>query len=475
MKRVILVVLLAMWAEGCSDSTGPGGHGAGFTPPTISGVIDSWDGSQMATLGLLASTAFQGGDTVYFSAEVSDSTGLRWMGVTIGGPFAAADSFAIPDSIARLKLGLTGYLVIPEAYLGEVRIAAFATDRHRNRVEEPMAGSPAWVYPTVSMPAREGVFDTIALSFAFDPVRDRLYFARLFQPELGVFDVGQMVQLPSIPLPGDAWDLDRTVDGNSLVASLLHRGTLALVPIDAPTTIREQSVTSFTPDSLTPKYVRIGANGHALVSLTDVRYTGAVGRLLDYDLAAGTGRLLPAAGLEGTVSDDVPIIAALSRRYLVAFTWGMNEIQVFDGATGGLGPLQPTVEQAWPRRSIDSAGANFIVARSLFSRTTGFQHSYGPPGGGWVSSIALDGTVAYFGTSDGFVRVRLEDGRVLDRVILGWEPGTLIPLPGTKRLLLLAAGHAAEVTLTAPPAMAKAPMAAPATPRLGGLRMRALQ
>ncbi|HKV75027.1 MAG TPA: hypothetical protein VJN95_10950 [Gemmatimonadales bacterium] len=446
-------------ASACGDSgTGPGAA----SPLKLNGEVVAWDGSDAAGEGLLSAAAFQGGDTLRFWIDAQDSLGLKWVGLIVQG---VPDSAEVPPALATQLVRLSGGLVLSYGYTGELDLQMFAVDRYGHRVSSTLPGSPAWIYRTVPMPVRQSTFETNYVGhFRFDAARNHLYYAQSESDEIGDFDIGQMTQAPPIALPALGGDVDETLDGSDLLVPLPTRHSLAIIPIDTPTTVHERPMDEFTPDSMTPRTLRMAANGHVLVALAPSGAIGLVGRLLDYDLANGTGELLPSAGIGGLTADDVPIIASTTRQHLLAFTLGRSKVQEYETSTGLLGPISETLD--YPTQwSIDSVGDEYLVEEEWFTRAAGFQHAYLPPGyavGAGGTAIATEGGIAYFCASDGFVRIRLEDGRVYDRVVTGWRPQSIIPLPGTRNLLLVTSEHIAEVNLSALPSAP--PERSPAVP-----------
>ncbi len=456
---VLLGIVVGLVSCAGDSSSGPG---TDIVPPVVSGAVNGWDSQ---TPYGSSGVSFEAGDTIHFTVSIRDNVGTRLLGLDIGG---ARDSLELPDSLVAVPAVLEVAYPVPPGPRGNLSIRAFAVDVAGNRTEVELANSPAWIFGRTTMVQRHGDFPGVSVSYAFDRGRNRLYYSDDSTPGIGVYNLATMTDGAPIAVPYPVGDLDLTVDGADLLVSLPMRHSIALLPLDSTGILHETSVIGATTDSLEPRFLRATAGGHALISFFDPLNPARAGKLVTYDFTTGTGTFVADVGVPYPSADQVRILASTSRRELVAFSSVSGGARLFEAATGSIGGLVSSIAGGTWNASIDSSGNNFLFGNTWFGTNLVHRADFDSPHSAGHEAISPGGTIGYFGTLDGFLRIDLASGHVIDHVYIGFVPIDIVPIPGSSRLFLFQRQlSAVEVTLTPPPS---APAFTPGSNTGGGIR-----
>jgi hypothetical protein len=416
-------------------------------------MVVGWDGS---TEGIPGATVFAPGDTVTIIVEAQDDTGLQWIGIEFLTPSVVADSIAIPDSIRAVRL--VGRLETSAASSGIIALRAFARDR-RSRTTAAVAGSPISLYATVDRPYSSTSLPAAVRDVAVDIKRNRLYATHPGLREISVIDLGTGAALAPLTPPADPRGLDVTAGTDSLIVTLPALRALGVYDFNAASGWQTIGLAFDTSLGRYPDNLRVTAHGRVLVSITATNYTGSVGQVVAYDLAAGTQRIrtdVSFDGYAGVVTDATLIRRSTDHSRLVFLFDNAccpERAQVYLSHTDTFLPRQETIQRYGPAVSLDATGSHTLVGYTVFDSTLANHVTLVPPGGAWASSLTPNADTAFFGHPRGFFRTRLADGVTLELVRLPQEPSRLYSVPGPGSRVLATAGTTLFIVdLGTPPA-----------------------
>lgn len=352
---------------------------------------------------------FGAGDTIPFWINGWDNHRIAWLTMQVGD---ARDSVPMPQ--APLP-GIRG-VVVPGSWAGREGFSAQLRDPSGNRSATRSAEPGAMrFYPVrrvqpISVQAEHHPRDAV-----LDEEGQELWTGAYGFAGLRAYAASDLAPKGTVPLPGPPLDLDLSVTGDTLVAVLgtsvaivdLRRGrTVAIAAIDGVQELH---------------FVRVSAAGEAVMqgTLSD----GSRG-LIGYTLHDRTQRILhrvSGSGLAFARSGD-------RRRMLV----------------GGGCPYDPMTHTLGACRDLrvgttmvgDRTGSRWAARGRVFDAelNTLVELPYGTyADGAWLTPA---GDEVYFATERGPLRVRISDGRHLERYGTSWFTyGDLIVDPAGKGLL----------------------------------------
>jgi len=396
-------------------------------PPTASGTVQGQDGDSLAVPG----------DTVHFAVSGADARRVAWVGYRLGPPAS------VEDSIPATGKAFTGTLAVtvPAGWVGTSSVTLFARDSAGN-----LGGTPTGALSVVAMLRRPTVVVPLTTATAtgdavFDPKRNVLYVSEPDSERIAVISVPSGSYLQSIAAPGRPVGLDLTPGGDSLVVALRRSGQLGFVDLrSSPPAMSAVALSFDTSTQRGPDHVRVMANNQAIITLT-FNGSGFGGNVLSYDLVAGTQRKRTDVGYNGgLVTENVPITPTSDRARMFAMGGCCpGSIWVYTAAADSfVGPMSAG-ELAYPA-SFDAAGDRYLTFRDLYDGNLNAIAMLMPTGYGGTSYgptvISPDGSVAYFGTDLGYIKIHLPDAAVLETVRVPGRPTALGLLPGGNTLVV---------------------------------------
>jgi hypothetical protein len=419
--------------------TQEGGHAQAVAPPIV--LLDRTP-PQVSVSVLNAGGYLVPGDLARFTIHATDNGRLRWIGYKLG---AVADSQAVSASTSDW----TVERAIPAGTTGSIALEVFAQDAGQQRAT---AVSQSFnVVNAIRRATRSSISTADIRDVAYDAKREALYLSQPTIPRVAVLSLATMTFGTPIAAPSVTAGLDLTLSGDSLLVSLRRAAQMGVVDLNQSTramnTISLAVGTFLNPG---PDNLRVLSNGKAIITLT-FDGSGYGGQVMEYDLATGVGKLRGDVGYSGAVTERVPLARSVDRKrmmLLIDDSCCPEEGRTYDATTdkfsGGVG----TVSTYFPSVSADSAGNNYLVGNSAFhndlslaARLSPTEYGYGP------TTISMDGTIAYLGTDYGYLKLRIADQAVLERVILPAAPSRLLALPNTQTLIAVAEGKVIAVDL----------------------------
>lgn len=400
---------------------GGGGGGGGDTPPTVSGAFTPPN----------AIDTLVAGDTLVLQVQADDDHALAWMGWRVGFfPLLASDSSLASGTHAAA----TFRTVSATAWIGTATVSVFARDAAGHLTETPIG--TLVVLPQASRPTVTLTLPATVRDLVYDARRNRLYLSEVDRAAVDVIALDTPRLEASIPLLSAAAGLDLSRGGDSLLVGLGQSVFLAAVNLvnGQVDTIRLAMANS----SQRPASVRVAADNTVVVSLT-FPGSGYGGGVLTYDLTHRTQQLRTEVGINGLVTERVPMARSGDGQkilLLIDDSCCPEDAQIYSAGTSSFGSRIGAYDNFGPALSGDSTASRWMIGNRLYLgdltplltlRPAGY--TFGP------TAIALDATVAYLGTDSGYLKIRLSDQAVLETVRLPYAPDRLLPLPGGGTLI----------------------------------------
>jgi len=396
-------------------------------PPTASGTVQGQDGDTLAVPG----------DTVHFAVSGADARHLAWVGYRLGPPAMAQDSISATGKAFTGTLAVT----VPSGWVGTSNVILFARDS-AGHLGGTSAGDLSVIAmlrrPTVVVPMTPATSTGDAV---FDPKRNMLYVSETDSQKIAVISVASGSFVSSIAAPGKPVGLDLTLGGDSLVVALRRSAQLGFVDLRSAQPTMSTVALSFDPSAgRGPDHVRVLANNQAIITLT-FDGGGFGGNVLSYDLVAGTQRKRTDIGYNGgLVTENVPITPTSDRTRMFAMGGCCpGSIWVYTAATDNFVGPTSAGELAYPA-SFDATGDRYLTFRDLYDGNLNLIAMLMPTGYGTSSFgptvISPDGSVAYFGTDLGYIKIHLPDAAVLEAVRIPRRPTDLGLLPDGNTLVV---------------------------------------
>lgn len=448
MKRWIIITLVLV---ACSDSSGP----ESLPAPTVLGFVTGWNGLDATAP---AATVFPAGETIRFRVAAVDTVPIRWIGFHIFEPFDIIDSVEVTDM--RDSVDLAAFTVPPPSFVGLLRITGFASNDVGGRSEVELMGNPVSLYESISRPVLSTDLNIDIRDIALNGTADHLYLSQPDSNRIAVLSLATMSFQPPIDTPALPAGLDLTASDDSLVVAfptLRQIGIIDLTNSGQAWDLRD--LVFDTTHSRQPDNLRVSAHNKVIISITSTERTGAVGQILDYDLATSSQSLrtdvsYSETGRPGEVTESTLMERSFDHsRILLLYDNSCCPLngQVYVSENGVFLPRRGTVQQYTPPASATVSGSRFLISRTLFDDDLTSPVAYLPPADRHVSALSLRGDTAYFQSGNGVFRTRLEDGATLERVIVPEHPLRILPLPGPgERLLILSASGIVIADLEGP-------------------------
>ncbi len=381
------------------------------------------------------------GDTLVLAVQAADSRRLAFVGYRLGPPASGADSVSVTTRSASLQLRI----VVAPAWVGMWPVTVFARDSAGFVAETTLASMR--MLDLIRRPTRFLILPAPVYDLAVDPRRNVIYLSYFGRHQIGVVDVASGSHLDPVNTSFPPRSLDLSVGGDSLVASVDSQPALGIVRLDVmphpmgivPVDSVPESGTRYVADN-----VQVLANNKALVSLKYAnQYSCCGGYIVEYDLAAGARRVRNDAGSYITTNEPLARSWDRSRMVMITGSTFPERAQTYVAESDSFTPPEMVdVPVAVYPLSADSTGTRFLIANALFDGVldpvaTFIQPEY-QQGGATV--LSPDGTTVYLATYDGYLKIRVVDGAVLERVRLPFwalqfaitpDGGTLIAVGGT--------------------------------------------
>jgi hypothetical protein len=383
-----------------------------YPAPVVSGAIAYPAGDTLAVSG----------DPLGIEVTAESRRTLAWVGYEVGAPVALRDSVAVTGKTA------THRFEIAVSSQGSATARAFARDA-AGLQRRPEIGTVMVRGDLIRRPTRSLVLAAPVRDMAVDPAGRRVYLSQPMPKQVASIELTTGVYGPTIAAPFVPAGLDLTPGGDSVVLASDSDVRIGIVDLTAATpsvVIRPLAEPQDIGDGATwaGDHLRVLANGRVMMSLVRAGHTSCCdGWLTQYDLATGSSVLRADAGRPGGISDPEPLARTGdgSRLLLLQACCTPRFVQIFETTTDTFDPLV-TIELSRSPSSVsaDRSGNRFLIANSVFDGAlqpvaTLASNEYAQGG---ATILSPDGSVAYLAIYDGYLKIRIADGVVLERVRL---------------------------------------------------------
>jgi hypothetical protein len=277
----------------------------------------------------------------------------------------------------------------------------------------------------------------IATDIVYDAKRNVLYLLEGEAERIAVLDLSTFTFAAPLPLPGPLSrsrraEMDITPGGDSLVVPIANTsiGFIDLVTGATSTAPIVSDVGTTTHIGET----NAAANDKVLVfgSWSDVGTSGNA--LWEYDLTTGTHRRRTDIGIGGNILSDERARSGDFRRFLL-LEYATACGHIYDAATSAFSSCVrvPLALTNTPTSTI--TGDRWLVANVLLDGELSVIAVLPSPAS-VRGAIAPDGSAAYYPTEYGYVRVRLPDGAVIERVRVPANATRVTALPDGDRVVI---------------------------------------
>ena len=378
------------------------------TPPTIAPFFPQ---PHPSTTHPQRATEHFTGEAIDVNYNAVDNLGLAWLvwEVLPSGVRDSVPVFGTNAYWARIPL-------LENVGHGPIQLRVHARDvTGLVSTTHTTAPGAMYVYPTLAPLTRGAQIPGEVRGIVIDSPRGVVYLMQPAQRQIAVMSLATASATRTIALPSAPFDLDITPQGDSLIVTLPENRALGVIdlrdPVAAvtlvPMTVLDASVLQV------PAYVRIAANGKALVTLRGSEPRAY--QLSEVNLRTGAQRLRADWGNGSNIGS-----LALERSHdasAVVLHGTDNQFQRYDAATDRFGALR-TAAGAPTRPSVDAAGRRVAIGVDIYDemllplrrvRTTNPLPF--PP-----TALSASGEFLYSLVWDGIVRSRISDGAILDRV-----------------------------------------------------------
>jgi hypothetical protein len=392
---------------------------ADITPPTLDVAVQP--SARQVPPCDCAPLVFMPGDTIRVQVRASDGYALRTLGVRW---MERRDSVqAPPGDSASFEI-----VVPPGANAQVAPVVGWATDASGN-----VAGQTVWasvidgiVRPLQTLQLTGLAGGLLGGGGVLDSRRDRYVFATGLDHSVVSVGLSPLEQRHVASFDRVVRSVDLSPGGDSLVALLEQPARLVVWPVDAGAGAADTVLVQHAPSGV--RDLRVAASGHALVTSFD---------LVDVDLSSGLQRLRTQGG------GPLDLVASPDRRYIVQ--WDELHAAIYSSDADSLGPLRQLFPTPPPGYPIVSAGPylstdGFSLHRNrLYDAQLHLVRQVLPDPGQLSPPQALspDGQWAYIADWPGYWKVDVQTGQVLERVILPWVPGLIVPHPDGQRLIVM--------------------------------------
>jgi hypothetical protein len=412
---------------------GGGGGGGDTSPPTVNGSLSPPGAVDTLVLG----------DTLVIAAQADDDHALAWLGWRVGySPYLARDSIAASGTHQTA----TFRRVTVAGWIGSQPVSLFARDA-AGHLTELQVGSIV-VKAGASRPTKIFTLPAAVRDLAYDAKRNRVYLSEANRSEVAVLSLTSAQLEPAISLISPGAGLDLSHGGDSLLVALgqsVFFSTVNLVSGQVDTVRLTLGSSSQRPDNL-----RVAADNTVLVTLT-FSGSGYGGAMLTYNLATKTQQLRSDVGINGQVTEHVPLARSGDGRkvlLLIDDSCCPEDAQIYSASNGTFGSRIGAYDAYFPTLSGDSTASRWMMGNRLYLGDLTPLLTLTPPGYSFgATALSLDATVAYLSTDTGYLKVRLSDQTVLETVTLPFTPDRLLPLPGGTTLVATAGTRVMVVDL----------------------------
>jgi hypothetical protein len=281
---------------------------------------------------------------------------------------------------------------------------------------------------TIRRPTASLALTAFVKDLAVDARRGRVYLSEPDLQRVASVDLASGAYGPAIAAPFPPAGIDLTPGGDSLVMASGASTAIGVASLKAGTPVVTRSVASGPATSgvtWVADRLRILGNNKVMVTVTTADpFSCCEGWLSQYDLATGASRLRTDAGPPpGAISNREPLGRATdgSRLLLVEACCTPLFLRTYAAATDSFSARVPVEVPTAPYGvSGDTAGSRFLVANALFDGSLQPVATFAQPDyqQGGATVLSPDGTVAYLAIYDGYLKVNVSDGAVLERVRL---------------------------------------------------------
>lgn len=384
---------------------------------------------------------FHVGSEFRITALGSDERRLAHLVWEFGAPLGVRDSIA-----AELSGSGVIITVLPEWAGHDATLRVWLRD-HGNNYSEPYVSvvdgfrfHPVAVTPALTSGTLATLHDVV-----YDAPRGRLYAVDTDAALLRAFDIASMTLAGTLALPAWPGAADMTVSGDSLLITQSELRALSVIDLNTMTSLGAIALPPVDSIALAeaanpplPTGVRVLANGKALVKL----HKKAVGgyNTVEVTLQSGESRLrTESTGGSGSVTrwwDRMAVSPDRSR--LVVFDPGCARAYVSASDTFSACATPDPGDLAAARISFGVDLSRVMIGGAVF--TTDLVPVATVPY--TVTHLLPDGVHALAVAGDWLLRVRITDGRITSRMMLGFGPSRLILLEDGHTLLLFASDAA---------------------------------
>ncbi len=394
-----------------------------------------------------------------FRSSASDAP-FTFLGYELGGPQGFADSVAVPDSLKDADTLLIDVSLFPTSQVTPGPVPIFGIARNTTgRARQEIENSPARIYGVVHPSTVAVSTNGLILDAVVDEGRQRLFATVGGVTELRVMDLLTTTWVTPVPLPFVATTIDQTASGDTLYLGGVQTDTLVRVDLTvaSPTAVKVP-VSISGGHHFTIGWLRVAASGRVIVS--GGREDGA-GQVIEYTPATGVTKEL---GQIGKVSNAAPLVRSGDHARIVV----INNVDqpagnVYESSTGtfkaqvALGALDaPTV-------SMDRTGARVQLGLATYDGRLKELLRMRPPGGS-TTAISADGSLVYYSTHNGLLRISILDAIPLDLLALGWLPFHMTPYSNGSRIIAWDETQIMNVLVPALPDL-RLPAGRPSEPR----------
>jgi hypothetical protein len=413
----------------------------GLQAVRLSGTWFAVKGLDFDSPRVAATVSYPQGDTILVPGDVlrvaltaSDDRKVLWAGYRLGPPANVGDSVRVA---AKEHTG-TFSIPVPASWSGASTLTVFARDALDRPFEVP-AGTVR-VIDAVRRPiqtvALGGMF-TIATDIVYDAKRNALYLlegeaGRIAVLALSTFTFSAPLPLPG-PLPGSRrGEMDITPGGDSLVVPIANTSIGFINLVTGAT-----STAAIVSDVGTTQHIgetNALANDKVLVfgSWSGVGTSAAA--LWEYDLTTGTHRRRTDTGIGGNILSDERARSGDSRRFLLLEYAGACG-HIYEAATSAFSSCVRVPFSRANTPTSTTTGDRWLVANVLLDGVLNVIAVLPSPAS-VRGAIAPDGSAAYYPTEYGYVKIRLPDGAVIERVRVPVTAHRVTALPDGQRIII---------------------------------------
>ena len=395
---------------------------ADTTPPSVSVTITPVAGN----------TVHAPGESLELTLTATDDQQLAWLGYALGPPALLRDSVPLTGT----EGDITRTISIDARWDGRVSVSAFAWDAAGKY--GVVSKDTVDVVDAVRRPFHELLLMSPVYDVASDAKRNQLYLSQPAAQQIAVLDLETRAFQSPIALFGSPWGLDLTLSGDSLLVALRRTHYLAFVNLSS-SVVDTVRLNMPSEQWSGPANLRVMANGNALLTLTCDFCSGFRYRVWQYQISTGVAAERTDVPM---VTEFVPLVRGHDRQRLLALIdnaccpvkgW------VYEAENDAFTVMDNTVNRYFPSVSTDATGSQFLIGASVFDASLRLvAELQAPQYNDGATVIASDGTAAFIAVQHGYVKVRIPDGAVLERVLLPITPHRLLMIADEQTLIAMA-------------------------------------